>query len=91
MEITFDPAKNRRNIRKHGISFERVSEFEFETALFQEDDRHDYGEVRYRVIGLLEHRLHVLVMTELENGIRVISLRRATKGEVKRYEKETNH
>ena len=89
MEIAFDPAKNERNLRLHGISFDRVVDFEFETALFQEDNRHDYGETRYRVIGFLDFRLYVLVMTEQENGIRVISLRKATKGEVKRYEKET--
>lgn len=89
MEIAFDPAKNARNIKAHGISFERVVDFEFETALFQEDDRHDYGETRYKVIGFLDLRLHVLVMTEQEKGIRVISLRKATKGEGKRYEKET--
>jgi uncharacterized DUF497 family protein len=89
MEVAFDPAKNERNIKLHGISFKRVVDFEFETALFQEDDRHDYGETRFRVIGFLDLMLHVLVMTEQEKGIRVISLRKATKGEVKRYEKET--
>ena len=51
MEITFDEVKNRRNIRLRGLSFERVADFEFETALFEEDDRFDYGETRYRVLG----------------------------------------
>lgn len=49
------------------------------------DDRHDYGEQRYRAFGLLDERLHVLVFTETKRGIRVINLRRANKREVKRY------
>lgn len=89
MEIAFDPRKNTRNIRVHGISFESVVDFEFDTALFQEDDRFDYGETRYRVFGFIGQSLYVLVMAETEDGIRVISLRRANGSEVKRYEKET--
>ena len=34
MEVTFDPAKNDRNIRERGLSFELVAYFDFETALF---------------------------------------------------------
>jgi uncharacterized DUF497 family protein len=90
MEITFDPLKNQRNIKIRGLSFERVRDFDFETALFEEDDRHDYGETRYRVFGFLDGRLHALVMTEQEKGIRVISLRKAVKVEKKRYEQATN-
>jgi uncharacterized DUF497 family protein len=85
MEISYDPAKNERNIRERGISFDRVVDFDFETALFDVDDRRDYGETRIRAIGMLDGRLHVIVFTAVEGGIRVISLRRANKREVKRY------
>ena len=43
MEITFDPAKNARNIRERNLSFERAAEFEFETGAQFEDTRRDYG------------------------------------------------
>ena len=43
-------------------------------------------EMRYLALGLLKTRLHVLVFTETESGIRVISLRKANKREILRYE-----
>ncbi|MEQ1525302.1 MAG: BrnT family toxin [Gallionella sp.] len=89
MEITFDPAKNARNIAMRDLSFERVVEFEFETALFSPDLRRDYGEVRMRALGLLGQRLHALVFVETQRGIRVISFRKANKKEVTIYETQT--
>ena len=40
-------------------------------------------------MGFLDDKLHVLVFTKRGDVIWVISLRRANKREVKRYEKET--
>jgi uncharacterized DUF497 family protein len=34
MGISYDPAKNERNIHEHGLSFDRAADFDFETALF---------------------------------------------------------
>lgn len=87
MEITFDPAKNARNIRSRGLSFERAAEFDFEGATFLVDDRREYGETRHVAIGYLDRRLHVLCFVETENGIRVISFRKANSREAKRYGK----
>jgi len=84
--IEFDPIKNEKNIRERDLSFERVQEFDFETALFEIDDRFDYGETRIRAFGFIEKRLYALVFVEVENGIRVISFRKANKKEVKKYE-----
>jgi uncharacterized DUF497 family protein len=81
MEITYDPAKNTRNIELRGLSFECVADFEFETALFSPDVRRDYGEVRIRALGRLNGRLHALVFTETADGIRVMSFRKANKRE----------
>jgi uncharacterized protein len=67
------------------FSFERVEDFDFETAVFKIDDRHDYGEVRVRAIGFLDGKLHVLVFTERGEDIRVISLRKANRAETRRY------
>ena len=86
MEITFDPVKNAHNIELRGLSFERVVDFEFETALFSPDQRRDYGEVRIRALGLLDNRLHALVFVETRHGIRVVSFRKANKREVNIYE-----
>jgi uncharacterized protein len=66
-------------------SFERVEDFDFETASFKTDNRHDYGELRTRAVGFLDGRLHVLVFTERGKDIRVISLRKANRAEMRRY------
>jgi len=39
MRITFDPAKNARNIAERGLSFERVTELDWDTAMVAEDTR----------------------------------------------------
>ena len=46
MESTYDPAKNARNIQERGLSFDRAVDFDFHTALYLVDDRHEYGETR---------------------------------------------
>jgi len=86
MEVSFDPVKNAQNIEVRGLSFERVVEFEFATAWVVVDDRKDYGETRYRALGFMEERLHALVFTETQVGIRVISFRKANQREEKLYE-----
>ncbi len=86
MIIEFDPVKSAKNNAERGLSFERVADFEFETALFAIDDRKNYGEIRWRALGNLDGRLHALVFVEKPDGIRVISLRKANQREVRRYE-----
>lgn len=85
MQISFDPAKSERNAAERELPFELAAEFDFETALTVEDKRRDYGETRYVSIGWIGERLHVLCFTETNDGIRVISLRKANDREVKQY------
>ena len=89
MDISFDAAKNARNIATRGISFEQAVEFEWDTALIVADTRKDYGERRFQALGLIAPRLHVLVFTPRSGKTHVISLRKANKREVKRYEAQT--
>lgn len=89
MHVEFDPAKNLRNIQARGLSFERVTEFDFETAIIWIDRRRPYPEVRFSAPGRLAGRVHSLIFCETTEGIRVISLRRANKREIRRYEQET--
>ncbi len=85
MSVSYDPAKDRTNIRKHGISLDRVADFDFETALIDVDDRFEYGEERMIALGFIEDALFVAVFVETEAGVRAISLRRAQTRERKRY------
>jgi hypothetical protein len=85
MHIEFDPAKNQANIRKRGLAFETVADFDFDTAVVVQDTRKDYPEERYVAVGFLAHRLHVLCFTPVIGGIRVISFRKANLREVKSH------
>lgn len=67
---------------------ELAAQFDFESAFYQEDTRKNYGEARYAALGYLSGRLHVLIFTPIDDGVRVISLRKANKREVRRYEQE---
>lgn len=87
MQITYDPAKNQRNIEERQLPFDHASKFDFESALIQVDARRDYSETRYIALGFLDGRLHVLCFTETHDGIRVISFRKANSREVSRYAK----
>jgi uncharacterized DUF497 family protein len=89
MEVSYDPAKGERNISERGLSFERVAEFDFETALIEADGRQDYGEARMTAIGRLDGVPHVLIFTMRGDVLRVISFRKANKREVRRYEQAT--
>ena len=68
MNITYDPAKNERNIRERGLSFERVADFGFGTAVIDVDRRRDYGEIRILALGYLD--------VEAGSDIGVISFRK---------------
>ena len=86
MDISFDAAKNERNVATRGISFELAVAFEWDSALIVEDMRKDYGERRLQALGVIGERLYVLVFTPRADKTHVISLRKANKREVKRYE-----
>jgi len=88
MKITYDPAKNIKNIRERGLSFDRVVELDWETAIAREDKRRDYGEIRTHVLAMLEHRLYAAVYTKRAGSLRVISFRKANAKEELWYAKE---
>ncbi len=87
MRLTFDPAKNARNIAERGLSFELVADLDWETSLIVEDTRKDYGEIRLRVTARIGARLHVAVITRRDDAVHVISLRKANRKEVRKYER----
>ena len=54
-------------------------------TLTVEDDRQDYGEVRYITIGFLDDTMVVIVWTHRSDAHRIISLRRANERERRLY------
>ncbi len=65
MKIEFDPEKSDRNRLQRELPFERAIEFDWENAIFFEDDRNLYPERRFIAVGYLENRLHVLCFTPI--------------------------
>ncbi|OXE36161.1 MAG: hypothetical protein CGW95_09440 [Phenylobacterium zucineum] len=88
MELEFNPAKDSANVVKHGVSLQAAEGFDWDSALVVEDDRFDYGEMRFYAVGYIGNRLHTLIYADgsHDDSIRVISLRLSTPSEVKRYE-----
>ena len=75
MRFEWDEHKNLLNIRNHKIDF-------------QLDDREDYGEERWIGIGMLRDIPVVVVFTERgRDCLRLISARKASKNERRRYER----
>ncbi len=87
MNINFEWDENKRqaDIRKHGIDFVDIPPL-FEGDIFTiEDKRYDYAETRFITFGLLNVRIIVVIHTERNGNLRIISARKATKNESKRY------
>jgi uncharacterized DUF497 family protein len=85
----WDEAKNRANIRKHGIDFVDAVEVFRHPHLASRDDRFDYGEERWIAIGWMRALVVVVAYTERQAGcVRIISARKATANEVRRYGQE---
>lgn len=85
MEYEWDEAKRLSNLRKHGIDFNDVPFVFNSDTVTVEDNRYGYGEQRFVMFGLLQGRIIVVVYTERDNSIRIISARKATKYEQRIY------
>ena len=81
----FDPEKDRRNVEAGRISLAAAEDGDWETAILAPDLRREYGESRLVGLLMIYGRLHVIVITPRGDGIRIISLRRANRREVKHY------
>ncbi|WP_258123769.1 BrnT family toxin [Mesorhizobium onobrychidis] len=85
VRFEWDDEKARKNKAKHGVSFEFAEIFDFDSAMIFEDATEDYGEERFVGIGFIGNKIHQIAYTPRNGNIRVISLRRATKEEIRSY------
>jgi uncharacterized protein len=93
MRFEWDPAKAANNIRKHGISFEEaITVFKDPLAFIFDDTAHSEHEHREIIIGTSALRRMILVcfVERLNDIIRIISARPATRQEIKDYEENVN-
>jgi len=90
-DFEWDEAKAADNDAKHGVSFDMATlVFEDPFAIERLDDREDYGEDRFILIGLAEGVLLTVVHTERNGRVRIISARQATRHEQDDYFAQNN-
>lgn len=93
IEFEWDQAKAETNRKKHGVSFETASRVFADPFALVEQDRIQGGEYRWKTLGMVEGCLLLLVAHTVRNEdkteiIRIISARRASRKERRRYEQE---
>ncbi len=86
----WDKIKAKKNLQKHGVSFEEATSIFLDDFSLTIDDKfHSLDEERLIDIGRSQiGQIMVVVYTERGNTIRIISCRKATKDERKLYEKQ---
>lgn len=89
MRFEWNPSKAATNLRKHGVSFEEARTVFFDDFAVQFfDEEHSRDEERFVMLGM-SSRTRILVVCHCERAsggiIRIISARKATRGEVTFY------
>ena len=92
LEFDWHDAKADANLQSHGVSFDlAMTVFRDPFAVDRLDDREDYGEERFVIIGTAEGNVVLFVAyTEREERIRIISARRATQYEQDDYFRQSH-
>jgi uncharacterized DUF497 family protein len=86
MKFEWDEAKCKANVRKHGIDFVDASQVFAGEFVVIEDERCDYGELRFIAFGLLFGEVVVVAYTTPnDDTVRVISMRKATTSEARNF------
>ena len=88
MLFEWDDNKEKINIRKHGIDFTTAARvFDDENRLEIYDESHSNAENRYITIGMIGETAYIVmvVYTERDDAIRLISARKATPKERRMY------
>jgi len=86
MRYSWDDAKNRSNIKRHGIAFEDAQRIFDGPTVERVDDRFDYGETRVYAIGLVGGlEITVIYTDRADNERRIISAWRAEPHERRTY------
>ena len=85
MRIEFDPHKDAANRARHGVSLALARELDWDAALVWVDDRFQYDEVRMIALAPKTNTLYYVAFVDRGSRRRIISLRLATRSEVKHY------
>ena len=87
MKFQFDPAKAKDNLRKHKVSFADAEGVFYDPLTIHSEDPYSKNEERFIAVGMgSASQILVVVYTFRSEEIRLVSVRRATRREVKDYE-----
>lgn len=81
MKFSWHEPKRQATFNRRGLDFAQAEQVFMGPTFTFEDDRKDYGEQRWVTLGLLREKVVVIVHTESEDEIRIISMREADKDE----------
>ena len=84
-EFEYDQSKSKSNLDKHGISFEDAKAIWDDPNLLEIRAKSE-DESRFLVIGMIESKHWSAIINYRNQRVRLISVRRARKSEVKLYE-----
>jgi uncharacterized DUF497 family protein len=85
VRIEFDRHKDAANRARHGVSLALARQLDWDAALVWVDDRFQYDEVRMIALAPKTNTLYYVAFVDRGSRRRIISLRLATRGEVKHY------
>jgi len=87
----WDDAKAATNYAKHGVRFDAArGVFRDPFAIEQLDERMEYGEERFTIVGMADGRLLFVAYTMRADMIRIISARGAEPYEQRQYYDENS-
>lgn len=84
MDYEWDETKRQRNVSVHGVDFKDIEQWDWEGSLIAPDPR--FAEERYAALGLIGDRLHYVAYTLRNGKKRLISMRKANRREIRKYE-----
>jgi uncharacterized DUF497 family protein len=84
-EFEWDENKRQANIEKHGIDFAKIAPIFTHPIIERVDNRHDYGETRMILLGIVDNRVICVVYTLRGFVCRIISARKANRNEQRTY------
>ncbi len=86
MPLEFDPSRARGNLRKHGVSFAHAEQALLDPMAFTIEDSDSQREQRFVTLGMdALGRVLVVIHTQRGERTRLISARKASRGEADQY------
>jgi uncharacterized protein len=87
MDFEWDESKSETCYRERGFDFTYAARAFFDPGrVVRADTRWQYGEDRFKLLGMIEGRIFAVIFTKRQGAIRIISARRANSREVRQHE-----